>query len=248
MELNFINSLFSLKDKVCVVSGASRGIGYGIAQAFYEAGAYVHGLGRTSEDVVNVKWNYHCCDVTNKEKIQKIYKNIYEKEKGIHVLVNAAGITKPNSYSLEDFRQTIEINLIAIYNSCNEIFPLMRDTGGGSIINITSIGASYGFPNNPSYGASKGGLQTLSKSLAIDFSNEKIRVNNLVPGYIKTDMTIKSFENEVMNNIRREKTILKRWGEIKDLFGAAIFLASDASSYITGTDLIVDGGWTAKGL
>ena len=124
----------------------------------------------------------------------------------------------------------------------------MRLSGGGSIINITSIGSTLGFPGNPSYGASKGGLRVLTKALANDLGDENIRVNNLAPGYIRTDMTEISFKDERKNKARLQRMLLGRWGEITDLCGAAIFLASDASSHVTGTDLFVDGGWTAKGL
>ena len=165
-------------------------------------------------------------------------------------LVNAAGVTAPAEPgdAITNFRHTLETNLVAIYACCVEVLPFMRLSGGGSIINITSIGSTLGFPGNPSYGASKGGLRVLTKALANDLGADNIRVNNLAPGYIRTDMTRLSFEDEHMNQARRQRMLLDRWGEINDLCGAAIFLASDASSYVTGTDLFVDGGWTAKGL
>jgi gluconate 5-dehydrogenase len=119
---------------------------------------------------------------------------------------------------------------------------------GGSIINITSIGSVQGFPGNPGYVASKGGLRMLSKSLAIDFSKDNIRVNNIAPGYILTDMTKDSQTDPVLYQERLDRMIIQRWGRTEDIVGAAIYLASNASSYVTGIDLIIDGGWTAKGL
>ena len=119
---------------------------------------------------------------------------------------------------------------------------------GGSIINITSIGALQGFPNNPGYVASKGGTLALSRALALDYSKNNIRVNDIAPGYIKTDMTIKSFDDLEANQDRLNQMMIKRWGEPKDIIGAAIFLASDASSYMTGSSLIIDGGWISKGI
>ena len=118
----------------------------------------------------------------------------------------------------------------------------------GSIINITSLASNFGMPNNPAYVASKGGLKYLSKAMAVDVGKHGIRVNNICPGYIRTNMTNKSYKNVSLRSARASKTILNKWGETSDLIGAAIYLASDASSYVTGTDLIVDGGWTAKGL
>jgi len=119
---------------------------------------------------------------------------------------------------------------------------------GGSIINITSIGSVVGFPGNPGYVASKGGLRMMTKALAVDYGQAGIRVNAIAPGYIETAMTAGSFADPELHEQRRRHTCLGRWGSVSDMVGAAIFLASDASSYVTGQDLIVDGGWTAKGL
>ena len=118
----------------------------------------------------------------------------------------------------------------------------------GSIAVVTSIGALQGFPGNPAYVASKGGLRMLSKALALDWGELNIRVNALAPGYIETDMTKGSFNDPAKREARSARTMLGRWGKASELVGAAIFLMSDASSYMTGADLVVDGGWTAKGL
>jgi NAD(P)-dependent dehydrogenase (short-subunit alcohol dehydrogenase family) len=124
----------------------------------------------------------------------------------------------------------------------------MKKNKGGSIINITSLNAELAFPKNPAYAASKGGVRILTKALALDYAPKKIRVNNIVPGYIRTAMTEKSYSDKALNHERIDRMMIQRWGKTEDLIGAAIYLASDASSYVTGTDLIVDGGWTAKGL
>jgi gluconate 5-dehydrogenase len=120
--------------------------------------------------------------------------------------------------------------------------------GAGSIINVTSIGSLVGFPDNPGYVAAKGGLRMLTRALAIDLGRSGIRVNNLAPGYVRTGMTARSYDDPQLNAQRTEHTILGRWGVPEDMVGPAVFLASDASAYMTGQDLIVDGGWTAKGL
>jgi len=124
----------------------------------------------------------------------------------------------------------------------------MKKNKSGSIINITSLNAELAFPNNPAYVASKGGLKMLSKALARDWGIYGIRVNNLGPGYIKTDMTEASFNNKTTRKEREERTMLGRWGEVDDLIGPCVFLASDASEYITGQDIYIDGGWLGKGL
>ncbi len=124
----------------------------------------------------------------------------------------------------------------------------MKKMKSGSIINITSLSSEQGFPNNPGYAASKGGIKAFTKSLAIDLGSKGIRVNCVIPGYIKTDMTINSYNQMKTNKERLERIILNRWGNPDDLIGTFIFLISDASKYITGIDLPVDGGWLAKGL
>ena len=124
----------------------------------------------------------------------------------------------------------------------------MKKQKSGSIINITSIAAEFGFANNPSYVSSKGALKQMSKAMAVDLGDHGIRVNCICPGYIRTDMTEKSFNNETLHEERLRNMIIPRWGSPNDLVGAAIFLSSDASSYVTGSDLVVDGGWCAKGM
>jgi len=239
-----------MDSKVCLVTGASRGIGYAIAEAFHSAGAKVYGIGRTSCNAVVAEWDYMSCDVTRLEERQRVLRKINNDGFTLSVLVNAAGITQSNAHvnAIANFNKILETNLVAAYAWCIEALPQMRLVAGGSIINITSIGSVLGFPGNPSYGTSKGGLRMLTKALANDLGVDNVRVNNIAPGYIKTDMTKSSFEDYDMNQIRRQRMLIDRWGEVDDLCGAAIFLASDASSYVTGLDLFVDGGWTAKGL
>ena len=119
---------------------------------------------------------------------------------------------------------------------------------GGSIINFTSIGAEQGFANNPGYAATKGAVKQLSKSLAVEWGEYGIRVNNIVPGYTNTPMNSKSWGDPILKKQRSDNTVFGRWAEPEEMVGPAIFLASDASSYVTGTDLVVDGGWLVKGM
>ena len=124
----------------------------------------------------------------------------------------------------------------------------MKKSKNPSIINITSLGSLQGFPENISYISSKGAIRQMTKSLAYDLSKYNIRVNNVCPGYIKTDMTKKSQKNIKMSNERISNTLLKRWGSSEDLVGAVIYLSSSASKYVTGIDIVVDRGWIAKGI
>ena len=148
----------------------------------------------------------------------------------------------------DGFDKTLAVNLKAAHWLAQMAFATMKQRGHGSIVNITSIGGLIGFPNNPSYAASKGGLESLTRGLAVDFGKCNVRVNTIAPGYFTTDMTAKSYDDEVMQQKRTERTILGRWGRPEELIGPALFLVSDQSSYVTGTTLVVDGGWMAKGL
>ena len=125
---------------------------------------------------------------------------------------------------------------------------MIKSKTKGSIINFTSIGAEQGFPNNPAYAASKGAVKQLSKALAVEWGQYGIRVNNIVPGYTTTPMNKKSWDDKKLRKTRSNQTILNRWAKPEEMVGPSMFLASDASSYVTGTDLIVDGGWLVKGI
>ena len=247
---------FSIKNKVIIITGAGRGIGHMFATAMAHHSAYVYCFDidfpnkiprNLSKNLFNVK-----CDLTNKKNFLLNCKKIFAKFKKIDVLINNLGVTFPNisknSYSETNWNKTLEINLTAAFNCSQIIIPFMKKHKSGSIINITSINAEFGFPNNPAYVASKGGLKMLGKSLAKDWGKFGIRVNNLGPGYFKTTMNKKSWNNLKTRKARTERTMLNRWGEIHELVGPCIFLASDASSYVTGQDIYVDGGWSANGL
>jgi NAD(P)-dependent dehydrogenase (short-subunit alcohol dehydrogenase family) len=167
------------------------------------------------------------------------------------VLVNAAGISLPAKNAadeLDRFRQTIAIDLTGVYATILAAYPLLKKAGSSSIINVTSIKSVRGFPGNPGYVAAKAGLSGLTRALAADFAADGIRVNALAPGYVATTMTATSFNDPAMHEERRRHTMLERWGKPDDMVGAAIFLASPASAYMTGQEIFVDGGWTAKGL
>jgi NAD(P)-dependent dehydrogenase (short-subunit alcohol dehydrogenase family) len=244
-------SIFSLSGMNIVVAGASRGIGFCISEGLAKAGAKVYGFGR-STDIQSDLFEYHNCDVSNKAQVSCLLDNIEQSIGIIHAYFHVAGITLPASgagmQTSEDFSETLTCNLTSAYICCLDVAGRMIKNRQGSIITVTSIGSILAFPKNPGYVSAKGGLRMMSKALALDLGPSNVRVNSILPGYISTDMTAASYMDPVKHQERASRTMLGRWGEPSDLVGAAIFLASEASGYITGADLVVDGGWTAKGL
>jgi len=253
-----IKRLFSLAGKVALVTGSTRGNGKAIAEGFLDAGATVYfvdmlkkELQETVGGLKNPNAHYVVADITDKHDLEKLTKKVFAQQKGIDILVNNAGISisEPSeTYRQENWEKTHAVNVTSVFLLCQLVSKIMIPQKSGAIINVTSLAAERGFPNNPAYVASKGALKQLTKALAMDWGKYNIRVNNLVPGYIKTDMTIKSYNDPILHKERSDKTMLGKWGQPEDLVGSAIFLASDAASYVTGHDLHVDGGWLAKGL
>ena len=242
---DLLRRLFSLEGRVAIVTGGSRGIGAAIAAGLAGAGAKVIAVARSEKADLPVGVQYRRCDITAAGEFEKLV----AREPRLDILVNAAGVSlPPQGPEAERFDRTLDANLRATYRACAAAAALMQRSGGGSIINITSVNSELGFPGNPGYVAAKGGLRMLTKALAVDYGKSNIRVNALAPGYIRTAMTAGSYADPVQREARIARMVIARYGEPEDLVGAAIFLASPASAYVTGIDLFVDGGWTAKGL
>jgi NAD(P)-dependent dehydrogenase (short-subunit alcohol dehydrogenase family) len=246
-----MKDLFDVSDMVVVVTGAGRGNGKAIADGYLSRGATVCGVDVHFDSVSNHdKWSGIRFDLTQHEKLPQWVETLKETYGRVDVLVNNAGVSLGSDipYSAEVLDKTWAINLKAAYTLSHEIGKLMVSQKSGSIINITSLGAGLGFPDNPSYQVSKAALKQFTKALAVDLGKHGVRANNVCPGYIKTEMTQKSFKDDSLRKVRSERMILGRWGRSEDLVGACIFLSSQASAYVTGTDILVDGGWSAKGL
>tara|TARA_R110000824_G_scaffold333971_2_gene520502 strand:+ start:882 stop:1568 length:687 start_codon:yes stop_codon:yes gene_type:complete len=228
--------MFSVKDKTIIVTGAKGGNGSAISDGLEEYGATV------------VRADLPRYNVRNPIQLDMLVAKALQYDNRIDGLVNCAGITRGNDlfeYTDKDWEDTYEVNLKAPFELSRKVAKHMKEHGG-SIINITSLNSELGFPNNPAYVAMKGGLKQLTKSLAVDLGKYNIRVNNVGPGYIKTNMTKQGWEDN--RKEIEDRTILGRWGEPEDLVGTIVFLLSSASSYITGQDIYVDGGYLTKGL
>ncbi len=250
---------FSLKNKNAVVTGAGKGIGRACAIALAEAGANLIIISRTKKDLNEVskkirklrsKCKSYICDITNYNEI----KEIINKQSKIDILINNAGNNIPEHFTkvkTRDMEYLVKINTMATFNLAQLCVLKMIKTKnrkkiGGSIVNMSSQMGHVGGPIRSVYNMTKFGLEGLTKGMSIDLAKYNIRVNTVCPTFVVTPMTnkflkSKKFKREVLGNIP-----LGRFAELSDVATAAVFLASDAASMITGTSLLVDGGWTAK--
>jgi NAD(P)-dependent dehydrogenase (short-subunit alcohol dehydrogenase family) len=236
-------------NKCILITGASSGIGRAACEHFIHTGYQVIGISRKKLELDDKNFIHIKCDISNMKEIENL-KTHPNLNNCIDTLINCAGITIPNEglQSVQDFQDTININLVGLYGMILNFLPNLKKSNYGSIINVASIGGMTGFGNNPSYGASKAAVINLSQSLAVDFAPFNIRVNSVSPGYFKTKMTETSFSNQKLKKIRENNTIFGRFGDTQELMGTFEFLASKNSSYMTGQNIVIDGGWLAKGM
>ena len=251
---------FSLKGKIALVTGASYGIGFSIAKSYAEAGATICfndinsdlvAKGIKSYEENGIKAYGYVCDVTNENDVKALIEKI-EKEVGIiDILVNNAGIIKRMpmlDMSADDFRQVIDINLNGAFIMAKAVIPSMIKKGHGKIINICSMMSELGRETVSGYAASKGGLKMLTKNICSEFGEHNIQCNGIGPGYIETPQTAPLRETQPdgsrhpFDQFIISKTPAGRWGTTMDLAGPAVFLASDASNFVNGHILYVDGG------
>jgi NAD(P)-dependent dehydrogenase (short-subunit alcohol dehydrogenase family) len=252
--MSYVDTLFSLRGKVAIVTGGARGNGEAISKALSLAGAKVVVADILEENASLAKdaeYDYCICDITSDRELNSLVSYTIEKYGRIDILVNNAGVSysqKFEEYSEKNWESTHNINLKAPFKLSQLVAKHMKEQRSGTIINISSLNAEMAFPDNPAYMSSKGALRQLTRSTAYDLGKYGIRSNNVVPGYIRTDMTKKSWNDLKKRKERSDRTILEKWGAPEDLAGAVIFLSSDASGYITGQDIVVDGGWSIKGI
>ncbi len=255
--LNGLLGSFALDGRVAVVSGGSRGLGRGIGLALAAAGADVALVSR-NQAVLEQAAAEICslgrrslalsADVTSENAVQEAIKNAAEKLGRVDILVNAAGIVniKPTiEYTVKEWEEVINVNLKGTFICCKEAGKIMLEQGYGKIINLSSVRGLQGRANDPSYPASKGGVNMLTKSLAIEWARQGINVNAIAPTFIQTDLNAYLLEDHATREWVLGRIPMGRIGNIWDLFGTVVFLASAASDFITGQIIYVDGGWTA---
>ena len=251
---------FSLEGKVALVTGAAYGIGFAMAEAFAQAGAKIAFNCRSEHHLEQALSDYkakgidargYICDVTKEEDVKAMVADI-EKELGvIDILVNNAGIIKRipmTEMSVEEFKQVIDIDLNAPFIMSKAVIPGMIKKGHGKIINVCSMMSELGRETVSAYAAAKGGLKMLTRNICSEFGEDNIQCNGIGPGYIATPQTAPLREiqpdgsRHPFDRFIIAKTPAARWGTPEDLMGPAVFLASDASDFVNGHILYVDGG------
>jgi 3-oxoacyl-[acyl-carrier protein] reductase len=253
LVLKFKNMM--LKNKTAIVTGSAKGIGREIALALAEEGFNVvvsdidqEGCGKVAEEIKNKGVNSLAveCDVSQKDEVDNLIAKTVEEFKGLDVLVNNAGIYPfvPFMEMKEgDWDKVLNINLKSVFLCCQAAAKKMKE--GGKIVNISSIASFVGFEGLVHYCASKGGMNSMTRALALEFASKKINVNAVAPGAINTPGASQGSNEET-----RKQTIalipLARMGQPKDISGLVVFLVSDKAEYITGQTIIIDGGWTLR--
>ncbi len=251
---------FSLKGKVALVTGAAYGIGFAIAKALAQAGATIIFNARNTEHINKALADYkadgidahgYICDVTDEQEVQTLVKQVEADFGTIDILVNNAGIIKRVpmlNMSVEDFRKVVDIDLTGPFIVSKAVLPGMIKKGHGKIINICSMMSELGRETVSAYAAAKGGLKMLTKNICAEFGSANIQCNGIGPGYIATPQTTPLREplpdgsKNPFDQFILSKTPAGRWGTPEDLMGPAVFLASDASNFVNGHILYVDGG------
>lgn len=250
-----IETMFSLKGKVTLVTGGCYGIGFAIASGLAAAGARIAFNGVHEDSVERAKEQYakagidavgYVSDVSDEAQVKEMVADIEKKIGPIHILVNNAGIIKRIpmcEMDVAEFREVIDVDLTAPFIVAKTVIPGMIQNGGGKIINICSMMSELGRETVSAYASAKGGLKMLTKNIASEYGEYNIQCNGIGPGYIATPQTAPLRENgHPFNSFIISKTPAARWGEPSDLIGPAVFLASSASDFVNGHILYVDGG------
>ncbi|MGS1105895.1 SDR family NAD(P)-dependent oxidoreductase [Achromobacter anxifer] len=255
---NDMSRLFDLDGRVALVSGGSSGIGRAIGLALARAGANVVLVARREQELACAAGEFEAqglraralpCDLADRDALRGFAARAAQPFGAPDILVNASGINVRKSFedtADEDWDRSLAINLTAPFLLTRALAPAMRERGWGRIINITSLQCVRAFPDSAPYGASKGGLMQLTRAIAEYWSRHGVTCNAIAPGFFETPLTAPVMSDPARVQALAASTMIGRNGRLEDLHGAAVFLASEASAYITGQTLFIDGGFSAR--
>lgn len=247
-----------LKGRTAVITGGSRGLGEAMAKALASAGAQIALVARDRARLQQVRneiaaaggvADVFVADVTREGEVAKVAEAVGARFGSPQILINNAGINVRKNlvdYTLEEFRSVLDASLTSTFLTCRAFVPGMKGTGYGRILNMTSIMSHVSLPGRTAYSSAKAALLGLTKALALELAADGITVNGISPGPVGTDMNLALMNNPELNAQFIANVPLGRWGRVEEIGALACYLCSDAAGFITGTDILIDGGWTAK--
>jgi NAD(P)-dependent dehydrogenase (short-subunit alcohol dehydrogenase family) len=247
-----------LAGKLALITGASKGLGRAMALALAQAGATIALVSRDQAKLASVKAEVQAlngkaelfiADVRQEAQVATLEKEVTARCGPAQILINNAGINirkNLTEFTLDEWQSVIDTNLTSVFLLCRAFVPHMRGTGYGRILNMTSIMSHISLPQRSAYSASKAALLGLTKALALELATEGVTVNGISPGPFATEMNQVLIQNPEANAQFLSSIPVGRWGKVEDIGSLALFLCSDAGSFITGTDILIDGGWCAR--
>lgn len=248
----------TLKNRVALITGAAKGLGKTFALALAQEGAHLALIGRNAESLNAVAMEARSSgqiaevftgDVSREDDVRRIEQQVVSRFKKVHILINNAGINirkNVTDFTYEEWTSVINTNLVGAFLICRSFVPHMRGEGYGRIINLTSIMSHISLPGRSAYSASKAGLLGFTKALALELAPEGITVNGISPGPCATEMNIPILNNPELNQEFVSKLPVGRWGKVEEIAKCLLYVCSPDAGFLTGTDIVVDGGWTAQ--
>jgi len=249
---------FDLKGRTAVITGGSRGLGEAMAKALAETGAQIAlvardraRMERVRDDIaaIGAVAEVFVADVTEEHDVAKLAEAVNGRFGNPQILINSAGINLRKNlvdFSLEEFRSVVDGSLISTFLMCRAFVPGMKGTGYGRILNMSSIMSHVSLAGRTAYSSAKAALLGLTRALALELAADGITVNGISPGPIGTDMNLALMKDPEINAQFLANLPLGRWGKVEEIGALACYLCSDAAAFVTGTDILIDGGWTAR--